>query len=163
MKRCGKCKELKPVTEFYKSKTKGHGSYCKPCQHEHYKQRYHYRTKVLKQPWQRYNLQYRERNRNFIASYLTSHACVDCGESDTVVLDFDHVRGEKLYNISQMVAERCSIKTIEAEIAKCEVRCSNCHRRKTALTLWPRLRKRARSEISGSIEQREALALWSDV
>jgi hypothetical protein len=67
----------------------------------------------------------------YICDYLRKHPCVDCGESDIVVLDFDHVRGTKKNSISRLRLSN-GIKTIQAEIAKCEVRCANCHRRKTA-------------------------------
>lgn len=67
-----------------------------------------------------------------VVDYLSIHPCVDCQEEDIVVLEFDHVRGKKIDAISAMVAQRVSIKTLQAEMAKCEIRCANCHRRKTA-------------------------------
>ena len=33
-KRCGKCRQVKPVGEFYKSTRDGYRSRCKPCHHE---------------------------------------------------------------------------------------------------------------------------------
>lgn len=72
----------------------------------------------------------RRRNWEFVKGYLSSHPCVDCGEGDIVVLEFDHVRGEKRDDISGMVRD-CSLSSIKAEIEKCEVRCANCHRRQT--------------------------------
>ena len=151
MKQCGKCKELKPFVDFYKANTKtcGFGSYCKRCQHEHYKQRYHYRTKVLKMPWQPFKDQYKQRNRRFVFRYLLSHPCVDCGEADPVVLDFDHVRGTKRANLSFLIARAASVKTLRAEIDKCEVRCANCHRRRTAVQFnWLSRRTSATGERS---------------
>lgn len=64
--------------------------------------------------------------------YLSEHPCVDCGESDLVVLQFDHVRGTKLYDIADLIRNRASHKRMFDEIAKCDVRCANCHLRKTA-------------------------------
>lgn len=72
-----------------------------------------------------------KRNRQFARKYLASHPCVDCGESDPVVLEFDHVRGTKVKDVSAMMKSH-SIEVIRREIAKCEVRCANCHRRATA-------------------------------
>lgn len=73
----------------------------------------------------------KRRNREYVDSYLKSHPCVDCGESDHIVLEFDHIKGEKLYNVSGLKHGSNSIQLIEEEIAKCEVRCANCHRRQT--------------------------------
>ncbi len=70
-------------------------------------------------------------NRKRLIEYLMRHPCVACGQPDVRVLDFDHVRGEKHRHISQMINIACSWATIETEIAKCEVRCANCHRIKT--------------------------------
>lgn len=70
------------------------------------------------------------RNRKFIFEFLLKNPCVDCGESDPVVLEFDHVVGKKHRNVSAMVINASSIKKIQEEIDKCEVRCANCHRRR---------------------------------
>lgn len=70
--------------------------------------------------------------RAHVRAYLELHACVDCPESDSVVLDFDHVRGEKKKSVSDLVATGYSLTAIDDEIAKCEVRCANCHRRRHA-------------------------------
>jgi hypothetical protein len=54
--------------------------------------------------------------------------CVDCGvKYPYYVMQFDHVRGKKLFNIGDHTRINVSRKTLEAEIAKCSVRCSNCH------------------------------------
>ena len=63
-----------------------------------------------------------------IKNYLASHPCVDCGITEIDVLEFDHVRGKKLFNIRSGVH---SFTETQEEIAKCEVRCANCHVRKT--------------------------------
>lgn len=65
-----------------------------------------------------------------ITQYLAEHPCVDCGETDPVVLDFDHLRDKK-WDISRMVAMGLRWELILEEIAKCEVRCANDHRRAT--------------------------------
>ncbi len=72
---------------------------------------------------------FNERNRKFIYEYLQTHPCVDCGESDPIVLQLDH-QGDKTANVSDLV--KVGLTRIKQEIEKCEVRCSNCHAMKTA-------------------------------
>lgn len=69
---------------------------------------------------------------NYVIDYLLTHPCVDCGETNPLVLDFDHVDDDKEANVSQLIANDYSFERIKEEIAKCEVRCGNCHRRVTA-------------------------------
>jgi hypothetical protein len=69
-----------------------------------------------------------------ITRHLLSHPC-PCGESDPVVLEFDHVRGEKSFNISDAARWGWSMERVFEEVAKCDVLCANCHRRKTAKQL----------------------------
>jgi 5-methylcytosine-specific restriction endonuclease McrA len=69
-------------------------------------------------------------NRRFIKNYLVKHPCVHCGETDPVVLEFDHLRDKKMA-VSRLL-RRYSPKMVKEEIAKCQVLCANCHRRKTA-------------------------------
>jgi hypothetical protein len=76
-------------------------------------------------------VRYRARNRANVDDYLASHPCIDCGEADILVLEFDHVRGKKDGNIANFIGEGKSWQRILLEIAKCEVRCANCHRRRT--------------------------------
>ena len=77
-----------------------------------------------------YSIKTRVRIRAFITAHLKANPCVDCGETDAIVLEFDHVAG-KDFNLSDAARKGVSIKKLKDEIAKCEVRCSNCHRRKT--------------------------------
>ncbi|MEP6776667.1 MAG: hypothetical protein ABJA50_13820, partial [Chloroflexota bacterium] len=72
------------------------------------------------------------RNTRLMYEYLLTHLCVDCGESDTIVLEFDHVTGEKKFNIADVTRSGRNWQSIMEEIQKCEVRCANCHRRATA-------------------------------
>jgi hypothetical protein len=71
----------------------------------------------------------------FIRNSLLSHPCVDCGEADPIVLDFDHVTGKKRKGVSDLAGQGFNIEALKAEIAKCVVRCANCHRRRTAKQL----------------------------
>ena len=79
----------------------------------------------------RNDARYQAEKRAWIAAYLAEHSCVDCGESDPEVLDFDHVRGKKTAAISLLARRGYSLAKLIAEVALCEVRCANCHRRIT--------------------------------
>lgn len=73
----------------------------------------------------------RQNQRQLTWDYLLDHPCVCCGESDPVVLDFDHIDPtKKLFTIG--TALKHSRQKVLDEIKKCQVLCSNCHRRKTA-------------------------------
>ena len=131
MKTCSRCNESKPLEEFQRrARNKdGHTNLCKPCKRE-YDNNY-YRQNDYRKDYIRSNQKEREREtERYIYGYLLEHPCVDCGESDVIVLEFDHIRGEKRKEIS--VLKRSSLKAVIKEIEKCEVRCANCHRRKTA-------------------------------
>jgi len=74
--------------------------------------------------------QIQERNKKFLKKHLSKHPCVDCGEPDIIVLDFDHVRGVKKKSVSTLARNCASLRTLQEEIDKCDIRCANCHRRK---------------------------------
>ena len=114
-KRCYYCKIDKERIDFRKNCTKKDGlsSACKVC------------SDLIK------NNKIRE-NQEFVFQYLKLSSCVDCGNTDPVVLDFDHIHGEKKMSISKMIYKIRSRKKIIDEIDKCMVRCANCHRTKTA-------------------------------
>jgi prophage maintenance system killer protein len=53
-----------------------------------------------------------------------------------MVLEFDHVRGNKRSTVMTLVKNGYSLDVIQAEVAKCVVRCANCHKRKTYRGSW---------------------------
>jgi DNA-binding CsgD family transcriptional regulator len=62
---------------------------------------------------------------------LLANGCVDCGEKDIMVLEFDHREpNDKTSNISRLL--RGSFAKLQTELQKCDVVCANCHRRRTA-------------------------------
>lgn len=81
----------------------------------------------------RRNKEIYKRNTLYIYEYLRSHPCVDCGNCDPRVLQFDHVRGEKKMPVSNMARFYYSQDTIMNEIKKCDIRCANCHAIRTAM------------------------------
>lgn len=76
---------------------------------------------------------HRERNQEKLLEYLSFNHCIDCGETDPIVLEFDHRdQIDKKFNVGKMVnGGHFSWEKIKTEIEKCDVRCANCHRRRT--------------------------------
>lgn len=129
------CNISKSVTEFGKNSSKSDKlqTHCKSCRSSRGKTWYAQNTHVQKSRAYPRNKSVLLENRKRIYEYLSQHPCVDCGESRPVVLEFDHVRGVKRMAVASMT--RYSWKSISEEISKCEVRCANCHRIKTAIQL----------------------------
>ncbi len=70
-----------------------------------------------------------ERSR-WLAGFKLMKGCSDCGyKASPHALEFDHVNGDKVANVSEMGS--CNPAKIWAEVQKCAVRCSNCHMVKT--------------------------------
>jgi len=132
-KQCPKCGESKLLSDFSSRSTQRHApcSYCRLCQREYCKQ--HYKAMRNIHNSRRYQRQAESRKTILqrIRDYKRNKCCVDCGETDPIVLEFDHVRGAKLGDIGRMTYTS-TWHLIELEIMKCDLRCANCHRRKTA-------------------------------
>lgn len=64
---------------------------------------------------------------------LKDAPCTDCGvKYRPYVMEWDHRPGEvKVMAISEMRRLRLSLEKILAEVAKCDLVCSNCHRERT--------------------------------
>src|SRR5258707_3521762 len=107
-------------------------SYCRPCCSDYGKEHY-----ALNKPYymarnHRARPQGRIRNRDLVHAFLALHACVDCGETNPVVLDFDHVDPRtKRASVGAMFS-RSTTAAVRREMEKCVIRCANCHRRRTA-------------------------------
>jgi hypothetical protein len=132
MKTCNNCKEEKELSEFQKrARNKdGHTDLCKVCKraydNAHYKANPHRKEYIRKNRHEA-----SRRNAKYRYDYLSQNPCVDCGENDPIVLQFDHDNpAEKDINISNMRFH--TIKRIQEEINKCTIRCANCHARRTA-------------------------------
>jgi len=131
---CTGCGLERPITEFpVKHKERGtRGTRCRACRSaygkEHYQRNrdaYLARTKARR---------HRERDSYWawLMTYLQSHPCIDCGETDPVVLTFDHRDDTVKVDTIGRLLSRSGWRTFLAEVAKCDVRCANCHRLRTA-------------------------------
>ena len=134
MKVCTKCGPPAQPIENFAIRNRARGSrqaMCKNCQNDYVRQHYQmYRAKYIEKARAR-NTEQIKINGAFLIEYLSCYSCVDCGESDIIVLEFDHLR-DKIADVSVLARGGYSIEAIQREIDKCEVVCANCHRRRTA-------------------------------
>jgi hypothetical protein len=135
VKTCTRCGETKSLHEFppvRRSEPDKRQSWCRACFAEVNNRNYTaYYARDHERIVARINAR-RDLDRRRVIEYLDTHPCVDCGETDIIVLQFDH-RSDKSFDVASMIAAGASWGKIDAEIAKCDVRCANCHHRKTAL------------------------------
>ncbi|HUF85627.1 MAG TPA: hypothetical protein VMQ81_13675 [Acidimicrobiia bacterium] len=123
---------MKPLSDFAGCQSKGKkvDTYCRPCRAEYGREHYEANRQRYIDQARRRKEEVRAINYELLIRFLRSHPCVDCGEDDVMVLEFDHV-AEKSFQITAAITHR-SWSDIVVEIAKCEVVCANCHRRRTA-------------------------------
>lgn len=135
-KRCSICKETKQTSEFHRNRSNkdGPARACKPCARaavDAWRHKYPERHKASLRNYAKRNIERTRINRKIKLDHirrLKEKPCADCGvQYPPRVMHFDHVRGEKTRDISAMARSNMSIKRIEEEIQKCEVRCANCH------------------------------------
>ena len=130
---CGRCGDSKPVSDFaWRRRELGQrDNYCRPCRAA-YKQ-VHYaanRERYIRAARLRKQVLVEERTA-FLLEFFRSHPCMDCGESDPLVLEFDHLE-DKAFGIAKGLRDRSWDSVLE-ETEKCDVVCANCHRRRTAI------------------------------
>lgn len=125
MRKCSLCKQEKELKYFsFKSiekQTKQH--HCKEC-HKIYR-KYHY--EINKQKYIDKAKKNTDKYKNWYIEYKKQFSCIDCGNNNSIVIEFHHEENNKLHNVSSMVGHN-SKKDIIAEINKCVPLCANCHR-----------------------------------
>jgi hypothetical protein len=132
--RCSACGTYKSSGEFSFSDEalRSLNSYCRKChavyRHAHYlAHKPDYVRRAIAQVKTR-----REENRRQVLLFYSTHPCVDCGTENLLVLEFDHRDPtQKLTEVAKLMVNR-RWPRVRAEIEKCDVRCVNCHRRRTA-------------------------------
>lgn len=119
-KKCITCQEVKPIEQFREDiKNSTHrdrrSSYCDSCRAT-YQREYGIKRSAISSA--------------LIAAEKNERRCMDCNMLwPHVALDFDHVEGIKIVEISR--AKRQTLSKVMAEIDKCDLICSNCHRIRT--------------------------------
>jgi len=130
MKTCSKCKKEKELIEFSR-KYDSYQSECKACRSAYTRQHYlKNKTSYVARAAAR-NVSDRAKMQAFLDS-IKNTPCLDCKHSfPAECMDFDHVRGSKVGNVSKLASWN-NLEKVKQEIAKCEVVCANCHRIRTA-------------------------------
>jgi hypothetical protein len=126
VRHCGKCARDLPLTSFNRHPT-GRQWWCRDCCRAYFRARAHQHRKDVKAARQKR----RRAARIFLADYLATKCCSDCGEADARVLEFHHLRG-KVGNVADLVGRGLSPRALQYELAKCSVLCACCHRLRTA-------------------------------
>jgi hypothetical protein len=153
LRRCGTCRAAKPLADFNRKSTRSDGlqETCRECNRaasrRYYRENRAHHIAVIRA---RTDAQ-REASQKFIAAYLLTHPCVDCGAADLRILDFDHRPDSgKRDAVMQLVRNGFSVGVIGEEIAKCDVRCRNCHAIVTHERIGDTWRSRAMQAIPPS-------------
>ena len=101
----------------YKDKTKQRAAW----------NRWYHKNKKKKVAWQ---TRRRTQLREMMRELKTKLKCCRCGEGHPACLEFHHRKGvKKDRNVSDMLTQGWSTERIQAEINKCDVLCSNCHKK----------------------------------
>ncbi len=134
-KLCNHCDKKQDIELFaFANKIKGtRKPTCKECDKIKRKVYYEANKKWIIADNSERNKVAKTRNSQYVWDYLKKNPCVDCGQTNPIVLDFDHRDGvDKIDCVSRLIANTVSIETLQEEIDKCDIRCANCHRIRTA-------------------------------
>jgi len=124
MRKCVYCGP-KEDTEFNR-RGKHYQSVCRKCQNDVSKKHY----EANKESYKQRNAKRREKVRDYLIQ-TKSVPCLDCSKMyPHYVMEFDHL-GDKDFTIGEFRVHGFALNRIKAEIAKCEIVCSNCHKERT--------------------------------
>lgn len=133
MKQCSACKETKELSKFNNKSASHDGkqSICRECNKERSKRYYRENREKHKQVALENKRKYRSENNRRVWEILEASSCVDCGNDNPRVLEFDHIAGNKEGDVGRMLCSNVGWTRIKKEIEKCEIVCANCHRMRT--------------------------------
>lgn len=120
MKYCKKCNSTKPLTEFYKNQYN-----CKDCQRILWRER----RQKYKADYDGKNKHRKQEKLDKVSDIKYKSGCKYCKEKDPRCLDFHHTKDNKIHNVAYLVSSGYRWQSVLDEIAKCEIICSNCHRK----------------------------------
>jgi len=135
---CSRCKKNKSFDDFHRRKSQNAGkglyTWCKECHAEYQKQAREPKKKESNKRIFELKKIRRLEIEKAIVKHLKITPCKECGETNILVLEFDHREPkEKKFCISHALQQVPSLLRLQIEISKCDILCSNCHKIKTAL------------------------------
>lgn len=71
----------------------------------------------------------RRKIKGWLSNYKKCLKCEKCKEKHPAIIDFHHDKGNKEKGISRRIIDGHSIEKVKIEIQKCQILCSNCHRK----------------------------------
>ncbi len=132
-KTCSKCKRRRAISCFAKRETGKPHSYCRNCQSAYCKE--HYKRNKERHNSSRYTRMGVSRIsiRRLIGDLKKDRPCMDCGEvHPTWAMEFDHRDPKmKLFSVGEAVSKGMNREAVLAEIEKCDLVCTLCHRYRT--------------------------------
>lgn len=131
MKRCPRCDRWLERSAFtvHRNRPDGLQPFCRECQRGAVRDHYWANAEYYRAKASRRQSELLLAHRAALAP-LKASACTDCGRVfPPCAMDFDHVRGDKRFNIAD--AWMRGKGALHGELAKCELVCSNCHRERT--------------------------------
>ena len=134
VKGCVICRQELPLSEFNvrRRSRDGKQNVCRSCNRDRARRYYADNREAHLRSVRERTAAARRAAWRVLGDYLLEHPCVDCGEGDIRVLDFDHRPGSnKTADVMRLVRDGHSITRIMIEVGKCDIRCRNCHARIT--------------------------------
>lgn len=122
MKKCGKCKQIKPLDAFVKAtgRKDGRSGHCKACKNLYYRGDPE-KTKLR-------NRKQRILLRSRVKEWKLEAGCFVCGyDRYEGAIDAHHLY-DKEFELGRAQHQTYSLARLELELVKCVALCANCHR-----------------------------------
>ena len=108
LRECGRCHELKPIEQFnWRRRERGQrDNMCRPCRAAYHREHYlKNKQRYIDQAHARKAARSPRDGPSTCSGTSPSHPCVDCGETDPLVLEFDHL-ADKAFEIARALPYR---------------------------------------------------------
>lgn len=121
---CPRCNKEKYYTDYIVMKESNvrFNAICKECREKY----------CITDDENYYTKSIREQRVEWFRKFKAGKPCTDCGRMlNPELMDYDHIKGDKVKNVSRMVLDHTPKNKILKEIDKCELVCLFCHNKRT--------------------------------